>query len=164
MANKKKLIVLLAGVLVTAPAVAESSVALYQGRTVDIAETLQDPTDLWVAPATLESINDFVLKPEGACWEELCVPVDQAEDNDLFVTREERGWFNVSELARRLQQSVVHDADHSVWSFGEIPATRQSYLQSAVAPDFELTDRQGNSVRLSDLRGKKVVIVTWASW
>ena len=32
------------------------------------------------------------------------------------------------------------------------------------APDFELKDRDGNVVRLSDFRGKKVLLVTWASW
>ncbi len=32
-----------------------------------------------------------------------------------------------------------------------------------MAPDFALEDREGNVVRLSDFRGKKVLIVTWAS-
>ena len=31
-------------------------------------------------------------------------------------------------------------------------------------PDFALPDRNGKTVRLSDFRGKKVLIVTWASW
>ena len=32
------------------------------------------------------------------------------------------------------------------------------------APDFELTSLQGETVRLSDYRGKKVVLFMWASW
>ena len=32
------------------------------------------------------------------------------------------------------------------------------------APDFELTSLAGSSVRLSDYRGRKVVLFMWASW
>jgi peroxiredoxin len=32
------------------------------------------------------------------------------------------------------------------------------------APDFVLTDLQGNTVKLSDLRGKAVVLNFWATW
>ena len=32
------------------------------------------------------------------------------------------------------------------------------------APDFELPSLAGGSVRLSDYRGKKVVLFMWASW
>lgn len=32
------------------------------------------------------------------------------------------------------------------------------------APDFAVTDRDGNTVRLSDLRGKPVILNFWASW
>ena len=42
--------------------------------------------------------------------------------------------------------------------------TRTEFLRSAMAPDFELPNREGELVRLSDFRGKKVLIVTWASW
>ncbi|TAK76433.1 MAG: redoxin domain-containing protein [Dehalococcoidia bacterium] len=32
------------------------------------------------------------------------------------------------------------------------------------APDFELPDLDGRMHRLSDRRGKKVVLALWASW
>jgi peroxiredoxin len=45
-----------------------------------------------------------------------------------------------------------------------MPIKRQSFIRGGMAPDFELSDREGNPVRLSDFRGKKVLLLTWASW
>lgn len=150
---------------VAVPAVEPTGVTvLYQDRVVEIGRALADGQSLWVTPEDLPRINDFVLKPEGACLEELCIPVRQDRDSELFVNRSGQGWFNVAALARRLQQAYVADHEHAVWSFGNIPVTRQAFLQSAMAPDFALPDRDGRLVRLSDFRGKKVLVVTWASW
>ncbi len=147
----------------TQPAVADVTV-LFNDAVVEVDRTLEDPNDLWVLPADLTRINGFVLKPEGACLDTFCVPVRQDEDSAMFVTRDGQGWFNVTELARRLQQAYAVHRGQQVWSFGQIPVTRQAFLRSAVAPDFTLPDRQGNPVSLSDFRGKKVLIITWASW
>jgi peroxiredoxin len=51
-----------------------------------------------------------------------------------------------------------------VWSFAEMPVKRESMMVDAMAPDVDVTDRQGNVVRLADLKGKKALIVTWSSW
>jgi hypothetical protein len=59
---------------------------------------------------------------------------------------------------------VVHDATASTWVFGTGPAQRAAALTSLEAPDFELPDLDGNLHRLSDYRGKKVFLATWASW
>jgi hypothetical protein len=142
----------------------QTATVLYRERVVQLDRTLPDPDDLWVLPQDLPRVNDFELKPEGACLADLCVPVRQDRDSDLFVRRSGQGWFNVTELARKLQQAFVVDHDHHVWSFGTIPVARNSFLESAVAPDFALPNREGTLVKLSDFRGKKVLIVTWASW
>ncbi len=147
-----------------APNLEPAATALYPGRTVELAEVLADPNDLWTTPEDLTRINDFVLKPEGACLDDLCVPVRQDEDSELFVRRQERGWFNVSGLARRLGQAYVHDPETETWSFAAVPVVLASTLESARAPDFELLDKDGVRRRLSDFRGRKVAIVTWASW
>ena len=140
---------------------AQAATVLYAGRTVTDVETLSDPTDLWVSTADLTRINGFELKPEGACLEEICIPVKPG-DSTMVVERDGASWFNVSELARKLGQAYVHESE--VWSFSEVPALQQNYYQSAIAPDFELQDREGNTIRLSDFRGKKVLLITWASW
>lgn len=145
-------------------AVAGGATVLYGGKTITVENTLKDPTDLWVSPEDLTRINGFVLKPEGACLDDICIPLRQDGDNELFVTRDGKKWINATALAKTMKQGYAADYEHGVWSFAEIPATQSSYLQASVAPDFEMKDRQGKTVRLSDFRGKKVLIVTWASW
>jgi peroxiredoxin len=41
---------------------------------------------------------------------------------------------------------------------------RAEALASGEAPDFELPDLTGRMHRLSDYRGRRVFLVTWASW
>ena len=143
---------------------AEPVTVLYQDETIRVERTLPDPTDLWVSPGDLTRINKFVLKPEGACLDELCIPIRQDRDSEIFVTRGPDRWVSVSELADRLDQQYVVDREARVWSFGEIPVTRRAFLDEGMAPDFTLADRQGDPVKLSDFRGKKVLLITWASW
>ncbi|MYI75435.1 MAG: redoxin domain-containing protein [Acidobacteria bacterium] len=151
-------------ILPAAGAMAEPVTVLFDDRVTEVERTLPDADDLWVMPVDLPRVNGFELKPEGACLDELCVPVRQDRDSELFVTRGGQGWFNVTGLARRLEQAYAVDHDHRVWSLGQIPVTRTRFLNAAVAPDFELPNRDGELVRLSDFRGKKVLVVTWASW
>lgn len=162
----KRIAVIIAALTIGGLAVGNANAAtvLFDDKVVEIENTLPDPNDLWVTPDDLTRINGFVLKPEGACLAELCIPVRQDEDNALVVTREGQKWFNVTALAGKLQQAYVSDNDSGVWSFGEIPISRKPFLESAIAPDFALKDRNGKTVRLSDYRGKKVLIITWASW
>jgi|TARA_B100000809_G_scaffold140429_1_gene137985 hypothetical protein len=141
----------------------ESATVLYDDRVVAVAQTLSAPNDLWVTPEDLTRINGFEIKPQGVCLDELCIPLRQNEDSDVFVTRRGQEWFNVTELASKLEQAFVVDQERRIWSFGELPVERTAFLESAMAPDFALEDREGNVVRLSDFRGKKVLIVTWAS-
>jgi hypothetical protein len=44
------------------------------------------------------------------------------------------------------------------------PVTVRDALRSLEAPDFSLPDVAGRMHALSDHRGKKVLLVTWASW
>lgn len=153
-----------ATLVVAAPATAAKTIVLFNDTVVEIENTLADPNDLWVSPEDLTRVTGLVLKPEGACLADICIPVKQDADTDLFVSREGKNWLNATGLAKKLRQGVVVDRAKRVWSFGQVPATRTAFHEKAMAPDFALKDRQGNTIRLSDYRGKKVIIMTWASW
>ena len=129
---------------------------------VVVLERIAPGAGLWVQPADLTQINGFVLKPEGACLDDLCVPLQQ--DSDLLKTVDGQQWVNVTAFADMMEQAYVVDEDTRVWSFGEMPATRQAMFANAQAPEFEIPDRQGNVVRMSAFKGKKALIITWSSW
>lgn len=150
-------------VLISSP-LSASTVVLYGDQAVQVNSVLSDPNDLWVLPSELPSINGFVLKPEGACIDDICIPIRQDEDSSIFITRQGKAWFNVSELAKRLNQAIAVDHDTGVWSFGAIPARRSGFINHGLAPDFSLPDLNGNLVSLADFKGKKVMLLTWASW
>ena len=107
-------------------------------------------------PVTWVRINEFEIKPQGACRADVCIPIDKSMTRGSF--------FNLTAFARKIGEPVVVDRDARVWSFGEIPLVRGQFLESRVAPDFSVPDRAGRAVHLSDFRGKKVLVVTWASW
>jgi hypothetical protein len=137
-------------------AAATTTTVLYGDRSVTLDKIRPNATgsDLWVRAADLPRINDFTLKPQGACREDVCIPIP----TDLKSGE----WFNLTGFARRTGEVVVSDT--GVWSFGEIPVMGGRYLSSRMAPDFAVPDRQGKIVHLFDFRGKKVLVITWASW
>ena len=115
---------------------------------------------LLIRPEDLGQVNGFELKPEGACFKDLCVPMK----DHLLVERDGRQWFDLAAFADLLGQPYVADKEAAVWSFAEIPAKREGMMVNAMAPEFEVMDRQGNVVRMADFKGKKTLVVTWSSW
>jgi hypothetical protein len=144
------------GAAVIARAATSSTTVLYGDRAVTLDQVRPDPKDLWVRKPDLPRINDFEVKPQGACRADLCVPIPKD------MARGE--WFNLSAFARKMNETVVADTDARAWSFGEIPTLSGSYLNSRMAPDFVAPDRKGRAVHLTDFRGKKALVITWASW
>jgi hypothetical protein len=136
-----------------------STTILYQGNRITLDET-GGGEHLLIRPEDLARVNGFELKPEGACYADLCIPMREG----MFVERDGRRWFDLTAFADLLEQPWVADREANVWSFAEIPAKREGMMVDARAPDLEVTDRRGEVVRLADLRGKKTLIVTWSSW
>lgn len=142
----------------------DADIVLYDGKTSTVDSVLADPTELWIPRQELTRVTGFELKPEGACLDDICVPVKQDVDSDILVTRQAQEWFNVSRLAEKISQASVADHDTGIWSFSAIPVQRASFYDRAEAPDFSLADMDGNQVALSDFKGKKIMLLTWASW
>jgi hypothetical protein len=112
---------------------------------------------LWLDRSRLEAATAFRLEPRGFCRGELCVPIPSGEQA-RFVSGSRA---SVAALAERLRRPVVRDDANDVVSVGPEPGSR---LASGDAPDFTLPDFEGRLHSLSQYRGKKVLILTWASW
>jgi hypothetical protein len=115
---------------------------------------------LWLGTGDLERVSGWTFKPEGFCKGEVCVPVPPSRTAE-FVSGQS---CNLAALAGLLGQPVVADTVNHAWCIGEASAERRRALQSLEAPDFTLPDLSGRMHSLSDYRGKRVFLVSWASW
>jgi hypothetical protein len=111
-------------------------------------------TELTVDTAAFTARTGWEPKPEGLCRGDVCVPAPGALLGD--------GRLDVRVAADRLGMPLVHDGTHGVWSLG--PSTGGPGLATAVAADPVLMTRQGDPFQLSSLRGRRVIMVAWASW
>jgi hypothetical protein len=123
----------------------------------------QEADQLWITTADLSRATRFEVKPQGVCREELCFPLPKTRQKEFLRNQSGKAWFNLTSFAALVNQPVAHDAPTSTWYFGLRSDQRQA-LASLRAPDFTLPDMEGKRHSLSDFRGKKVLLVTWASW
>lgn len=135
---------------------------IYGDRHSQVSAAKAEGDNLWLDSTDLTKASGWELKPQGACKGDVCVPIPAAREAE-FVRDGGRS-FNLAALARQLGQPVVHDDKNDVWYFGEAASTRRATLASLQAPDFELPDLDGKMHRLSNYRGKKVLLAAWASW
>jgi hypothetical protein len=136
---------------------------VYDDVATDVASNSTDAGQLWITTADLTRATRFELKPQGVCRDQLCFPVPKARANELVRKSLSATLFNLLAFAQLVQQPVTHDAALSTWYFG-LRADQRQGLASLQAPDFTLPDMAGKPHSLSDFRGKKVLLVTWASW
>ena len=120
--------------------------------------------DLWVTLEELTRATGFVVKPQGVCRKELCFPLPKQRKADFLGQRGKVTWFNLSEFARLVKQPVAQDEKLATWCFGPRANGQNGYLETLEAPNFTLPDKNGKLHSLSDFRGKKVLLITWASW
>lgn len=134
---------------------------LSAGRHVATTRSPSHPDSaLWISGVDLERATGWMLKPEGLCRDDMCImvaPSDRARlvDGDVVCA---------SGLWETLGRPVLHDDARSTWMLGEAAADRRRELESLEAPDFTLPDIKGDLHSLSDFRGRKVFLATWASW
>jgi hypothetical protein len=136
---------------------------VYDDTATDLAAAREDGGQLWITTADLKRATRFEVKPQGVCRDELCFPLPKARQQEFIRKTPPVTWFNMTAFAALVHQSVAHDAAMSTWYFG-LRSDQRQQLSSLQAPDFTLPDLQGELHRLSDFRGKKILLVTWASW
>jgi len=109
------------------------------------------------ADAVREQLG-WTLEPEGLCRETMCVPV---RDRDALVGD---GGLDLEAFAALLGRPLALERDERVAALGTPHTTRAAEMASLEAPDFTLPDLSGQLHSLSDHRGKKVLLIAYASW
>jgi hypothetical protein len=134
---------------------------VYDDIATHVAHAKTHGADIWLSPEDLLRATGFELKPEGACRAELCFPLPA----DASIVKTDAGvtWFNLRAFAQLTGQPVAFDDTSSMWYFG-LRSDERAGLGALQAPDFTLPDLDGKPHSLRALRGKKVFLVTWASW
>jgi len=137
---------------------------IYDSVVTEVAAPGANTADLWITTSDLMRATGFELKPKGVCRGELCFPLPKARQQAFLKKQAKLTWFNLSEFARLVRQPAAYDAEQDVWFFGPRADEQNGYIATLQAPNFKLPDMNGKLHALSDFRGKKVLLLTWASW
>ena len=108
---------------------------------------------LTILTEAFERRTHWAVKPEGLCKGGICVPLPDSGDAHLLDARI---------LSQLLNMPLIHDERHDLWCLG--PEALGRALTTALLPDLELPDSDGNPFRLRSLLGQNVLLVAWASW
>jgi hypothetical protein len=113
---------------------------------------------VWIRAEDLERATGWALKPEGLCRGSVCVPV-----RERAALAGPQG-VELAAFAAALGRPLALDVAERAAALGTAAADRAAALASLEAPDFALPDLAGRTHRLSEHRGKKVLLIAYASW
>lgn len=111
-----------------------------------------------VSPEVVRTALGWELTPEGLCGEGVCIPLPPRSS---LVSED---GIDLIELAAVLERPLALDLAERVAYLGMPAQERGEALASLQAPDFTLPDLEGRLHSLADHRGKKVLLVVYASW
>ncbi len=131
---------------------------LTETTTVEVSSTSGE--GLWLDRADVEPATGWSLKPEGFCKDDICVPVPAGRE--AAFSRDDQ--VNVAAFWGLMNKPAVSSDSGDVRFLGEGAESRNDALLNLEAPDFTLPDLDGNMHSLTDFRGKRVLLATWASW
>jgi hypothetical protein len=118
------------------------------------AEVARDRVRL--SPDAIKAALGWELKPQGLCRDAACIPVPSGSAGSDGI--------DLAELAKLLDRPLAVDLTEGVAYLGASARERSHALAALEAPDFALPDLGGRLHRLSEHRGKKVLLVAYASW
>jgi hypothetical protein len=111
-----------------------------------------------LAPSEVRTTLGWELKPQGLCRGSLCIPVRDAG------TLNTADGIDLAALAQLLSRPLALDVAERVAYLAASAAERGAELATLRAPEFSLPDLGGPRHSLSDYRGKKVLLIAYASW
>ena len=111
-----------------------------------------------IAPEALRRALGWEWKAEGLCRGEVCVPV-----RDRARLAGDAG-IDLAAFAEAIDRPLALDVEERAAALGHSAAERSASLASLEAPDFALPDLAGRVHRLSEHRGKKALLIVYASW
>ena len=137
--------------------VTEMFTLIDQDRTHDVAARVEGGRLLLSAEALRDALG-WELHEGTLCNDAMCVPLPAGSRLG------DDGVFDLAEVAATLGRPLALDVDAGAAFLGVSADERAQTLGSLMAPDFTLPDLAGQPHTLSEYRGKKILMVAWASW
>jgi len=109
-------------------------------------------------PADVKDVLGWEVHDGLLCNDMMCVPL--ADEAALTAD----GGIDLEGLAAALDRALAVDVEEGVAFLGACARERAQALGSQQAPDFTLPDLAGRPHSLAEHRGKKILLVAWASW
>jgi peroxiredoxin len=121
----------------------------------------------WVPVDALPALIGWSVRPQGLCRGDVCVPLAADRRAALVVD----GMLDLAGTAQVLGRACViedgdgyGDAAQPVVAVALDPEGRRQALEDLHAPEFSLPDLAGTTRALSEWRGQKKLLMTFASW
>jgi hypothetical protein len=121
-------------------------------------DAVPTPRGFAIPEADVRSALGWKLEERGLCRAAVCIPVP---DREALVGEE---GLDLATLAGLLGRPLAVDAEAKAAALGTAAADRTAALVGGRAPDFRLPDLEGRMHALSEHRGKKVLLIAYASW
>jgi len=116
-----------------------------------------DGDQVLVPEGTLVDLIGWELKPEGLCRGDVCVPV---RDSRIAVGDS----IDLAAVTEALGAPVVVDAVERLIAIGQAAIDRRQPHDVGTAAPFTLPDLDGVDRTLAEWRGRKKLLVAFASW
>ena len=137
--------------------VAMTFTVIDQGRDREVRARVEGGRLVLSAEALRDALG-WELHDGTLCNDAMCVPLPAGSRLG------EGGVFDLGEVAATLDRPLALDVDARAAYLGVSAGERAQALGSLLAPDFTLPDLAGRPHTLSSYRGKKILLVAWASW
>lgn len=126
-------------------------------RAVEVAARVAGDRVL-LEPGALKDALGWEIHDGLLCNEAMCIPIT----DEAPLVRD--GGVDLGAFARALDRPLALDVEEGAAYLGGSARERAQALASQRAPDFTLPDLAGDAHSLAEHRGKKILLVAWASW